>query len=68
MPGQIRKGRRCLSKKIRDLERKVKESLSLKDAGITEVQMDKSMEALVSLTIKDPIMYTRPLEVQHRNS
>ena len=47
--------------KIRGLERKVEEPLSLMDAGITEEQIDKSMVALVSLTIKDANMYTKPL-------
>ena len=53
-------GTQAFIQKIRDLERKVEEPLSLKDAGITEEQMDKSMEGLVSLAIKDPNMYTTP--------
>jgi len=53
-------GTQAFIQKIRDLERTVEEPLSLKDAGITEEQMDKSMETLVSLAIKDPNMYTTP--------
>ncbi len=55
----------CIKKfieKIRELERKIGEPLSLKEAGITEKQMNESLDTLVHLGSKDPNMFTTPCE------
>jgi alcohol dehydrogenase class IV len=48
--------------KIRDLEREIGQPLSLKEAGITEKQMNEGMDTLVHLGSKDPNMFTTPCE------
>jgi len=52
---------------IRDLEREIGEPLSLKEAGITEKQMNEGMDTLVHLGSKDPNMFTTPCECKGEN-
>ena len=51
-----------MNEKIRDLEREIGEPLSLKDAGITEKQMNEGMDRLVHLGSKGPNMFTTPCD------
>ncbi|MBW2116327.1 MAG: iron-containing alcohol dehydrogenase [Deltaproteobacteria bacterium] len=53
--------------KIRDLEREIGEPLSLKEAAITENQMNEGMDTLVHLANKDPNMFTTPCECKGEN-
>lgn len=48
--------------KIRGLEREMGQPLSLKETGITEKQMNESMDTLVHLGSTDPNMFTTPCE------
>lgn len=52
---------------IRDLEREIGEPLSLKDAGISENQIEEEMETLVRIAGADPNMYTTPSECNEEN-
>ena len=53
--------------KIRDLEREIGEPMNLKDAGVTEKQMNEGLDTLVHLAGKDPNMYTTPCECKGEN-
>ena len=53
--------------KIREMEREIGLSLSLKEAGISEEQMGEEMDSLVSLSKKDPNMFTTPCECKEEN-
>jgi acetaldehyde dehydrogenase/alcohol dehydrogenase len=51
-----------LIQRIRDLSREIGEPLSLKEAGITEKQINEEMDTLIRLGSTDPNMYTIPCE------
>ena len=51
-----------LIQKLRDLAKETGEPLSLKEAGITEQQMNNNMDTLVALASKDVNMYSSPCE------
>jgi alcohol dehydrogenase class IV len=51
-----------LVQKIRDLAKETGEPLSLKEAGITEKQMNEKLDTLVALASKDVNMYSSPCE------
>jgi alcohol dehydrogenase class IV len=51
-----------LVQKLRDLAKATGEPLSLKEAGITESQMNSSLDNLVALASKDVNMYSSPCE------
>jgi alcohol dehydrogenase class IV len=51
-----------LIKKLRDLAKETGEPLSLKEAGITEKQMNDKLDTLVALASKDVNMYSSPCE------
>ncbi len=51
-----------LIQKLRDLAKETGEPLSLKEAGITEKQMNDNMDTLVALASKDVNMYSSPCE------
>lgn len=46
--------------RIRSIQKEIGEPLSLREAGITEAQMNKEIESLVRIAEKDPNMYTTP--------
>jgi len=48
--------------KLRDLARETGEPLSLKEAGVTEDQMNNALDTLVALASKDVNMYSSPCE------
>ena len=60
--GSDREGADLLIQKIRDLQKEIGEPLSLKEAGVTEMQMKENMDTLVHLGSKDPNMFTTPCE------
>jgi alcohol dehydrogenase class IV len=51
-----------LVQKLRDLAKATGEPLSLKEAGVTEQQMNDSLDTLVALASKDVNMYSSPCE------
>jgi alcohol dehydrogenase class IV len=51
-----------LVQKVKDLARSTGEPLSLKEAGVTEAQMNAKMDTLVALGEKDVNMYSSPCE------
>jgi len=51
-----------LIQKLRDLAKETGEPLSLKEAGITEQQMNDNLDTLVALASKDVNMYSSPCE------
>ena len=51
-----------LIQKLRDLAKETGEPLSLKEAGITEQQMNDNLDTLVDLASKDVNMYSSPCE------
>jgi alcohol dehydrogenase class IV len=51
-----------LIQKLRDLAKQTGEPLSLKEAGITEQQMNDNLDTLVALASKDVNMYSSPCE------
>jgi alcohol dehydrogenase class IV len=51
-----------LVKKLRDLAKQTGEPLSLKEAGVTEQQMNDNIDTLVELAGKDVNMYSTPCE------
>jgi alcohol dehydrogenase class IV len=51
-----------LVQKIRDLTREVGEPLSLREAGVTEKQMNDNLDTLVAIASKDVNMYSTPCE------
>jgi alcohol dehydrogenase class IV len=51
-----------LIQKLRDLAKETGEPLSLKEAGITEQQMNDNLDTLVALASKDVNMYSTPCE------
>ena len=51
-----------LIQKLRDLAKQTGEPLSLKEAGITEKQMNDKLDTLVALASKDVNMYSSPCE------
>jgi alcohol dehydrogenase class IV len=51
-----------LVQKIRDLTREMGEPLSLKEAGVTEKQMNDNQDTLVAIASKDVNMYSTPCE------
>ena len=51
-----------LIQKLRDLTKETGEPLSLKEAGITEQQMNDNLDTLVALASKDVNMYSSPCE------
>jgi len=53
---------RKLIQKLRDLAKETGEPLSLKEAGITEKQMNDNLDTLVALASKDVNMYSSPCE------
>ncbi len=53
-----------LIQKLRDLSKSTGEPLSLKEAGITEKQMNDNLDKLVELGAKDVNMYSSPCECQ----
>jgi alcohol dehydrogenase class IV len=54
------KGVQALIRKVRELQRKVQEPLSLQEAGISSGQMEEHMDLLTELAGRDPNMYTTP--------
>ena len=46
--------------RIRSIQKEIGEPLSLREAGITEAQMNQEIESLVRIAEKDPNMYTTP--------
>jgi alcohol dehydrogenase class IV len=53
---------RKLIQKLRDLAKETGEPLSLKEAGVTEKQMNDNLDMLVALAGKDVNMYSTPCE------
>jgi alcohol dehydrogenase class IV len=53
---------RKLIQKLRDLAKETGEPLSLKEAGVTEKQMNDNLDTLVALASKDVNMYSTPCE------
>jgi alcohol dehydrogenase class IV len=51
-----------LIQKLRDLAKVTGEPLSLKEAGVTEKQMNDNLATLVALASKDVNMYSTPCE------
>lgn len=51
-----------LIQKLRDLAKETGEPLSLKEAGVTEKQMNDNLDTLVALASKDVNMYSTPCE------
>jgi alcohol dehydrogenase class IV len=51
-----------LVQKLRDLMKETGEPLSLKEAGITEQQMNDNLDSLVEIASKDVNMYSSPCE------
>ncbi len=51
-----------LIQKLRELAKEIGEPLSLKEAGITEQQMNDNLNTLVALASKDVNMYSSPCE------
>jgi alcohol dehydrogenase class IV len=51
-----------LVQKLRDLAKQTGEPLSLKEAGVTEQQMNDNIDTLVTLASKDVNMYSTPCE------
>ena len=63
----VQEGVHKFIQKIRELEREIGEPLSLKEAGITEKQMDEGMDTLVQLGTSDPNMRTTPCACKEEN-
>lgn len=53
---------KALIRKIRELEKEIGEPLSLKEAGVSEQQMDESLDTLVRVAMADVNMYSSPCE------
>ena len=55
-----------LIQKLRDLAKETGEPLSLKEAGVTEKQMNVNLDTLVALASKDVNMYSSPCECKDK--
>jgi alcohol dehydrogenase class IV len=60
--GSDRAAIEALLERIEDLKREIGEPLSLKEAGITEKQIEKNIDTIASLASKDVNMFSSPCE------
>ncbi len=56
-----------LIQKIKELAREIGEPLSLKEAGVTEEQINQELDTLVSLASKDVNIFSSPCECNEEN-